>query len=128
MRRSNVDRAVFNLRGAFMIRPSVYLLAATAFAAAVACVPIDQLPAGSVPGAGTSGAVAQPFADLDAGAQASPGLHFTVKGYTDNEIRPVMSMAENVYNKVLNDSGLYAAMSSSNFKIVLYRDREEYAG
>jgi hypothetical protein len=91
------------------------------------CVSLEQLPPGalsSIPGQTT--ATAATFPDLDPGATSLTTLHFTFKGYTETEIRPISLMAESLYNKIGNDTGLYAFLASGNYTIVIYRDRDEY--
>jgi hypothetical protein len=109
---------------------SLWALAMTAGIAVVfsCCVSLDQLPPGSVPGAAAGGGsgTAGSFPDLDAGATSLTTLHFTFKGYTESQIRDISTMAENLYNKIGNDTGLYSFLASGNYTIVIYRDHDEY--
>lgn len=95
------------------------------------CVPLDQLPPGSLPGplpgSSPSSSKPSPFAELDPGAVQMTTLHFTLRGYNENEMRPVSLIAESLYNKIGNDTGLYSFLASGSYTIVVYHDREEYS-
>lgn len=92
-----------------------------------ACVSLEQLPPGSLPGtvAGQT-ATAASFPDIDPGGTSLTSLHFTLRGYTEYEIRPISVMAESLYNKIGNDTGLYSFLASGSYTIIIYRDRDEY--
>jgi len=109
-----------------MNRPGVYFFLGCVSVCLMACVPADQLPAGSVPGGVPSAAGGKGYPDLGAGATVVNGIHFSVKAYNDSDARQVMTTAENLYNKILNDTGLYNVMGQTMFKIVVYRDHDDY--
>jgi hypothetical protein len=90
-----------------------------------ACVPVDQLPPGVVPSAPT-GATATAYADLEPGSISVTSTHFTIKGYSQSDVDALKALAENLYNKVGNDTGLYSFLASGNFALMAYRDRDEY--
>src|SRR5436190_11091948 len=93
-----------------------------------ACVSLEQLPPGAAgaPSVDPSIRGAQTFPDIDPGGTSISSLHFTLKGYSEADIRPVSVMAENLYLKIGNDTGLYSFLASGNYTIVVYRDRQEY--
>lgn len=93
----------------------------------VACVPLDQLPPGTLPDVtNTQGASASTFPDIDPGGTSVTTLHFTIKGYSENQIRPIGVTAETLYSKIGNDTGLYSFLASGSYTIVVYQDRDEY--
>jgi len=91
------------------------------------CVSLEQLPPGSVPDlpaqATSSG---EPFPELDLGWTSVNSSHFTVKGYRDSEIRPISVTAESIFSRLANDTGLYSFISSGQYVLTVYRDREEF--
>ncbi|HVO32966.1 MAG TPA: hypothetical protein VMU17_03565 [Elusimicrobiota bacterium] len=87
-----------------------------------ACVSLEGMP--GVPGMPTSAPLA--FQDLDSGSTSTTSTHFTIKGYNDQDMQAISRSAEDLYNKIGNDTGLYSFMSGCNFTIVIYKDREEY--
>jgi hypothetical protein len=93
-----------------------------------ACVSLEQLPPGTAgaPSVDPSIRGAQSFPDIDPGGTSLSSLHFTLKGYTEADIRPISVTAENLYNKIGSDTGLYSFLASGSYTIVVYRDREEY--
>jgi hypothetical protein len=109
-----------------MFRRKLPLILSFAFLWLGACVSLDQLPPGTVPGAG-GGTKGQSYPDLDASASTVTGIHFIVRSYSDQDARSIMADAENLYNKIMNDTGLYSAQSATMLKIIVYRDREDYA-
>ena len=94
--------------------------------ALTSCVPV---PPEMLPQAPAVGGAAQPavtFGDLDAGGVSMNSLHFTLRGYNETDLRNLSSTAEDLYNKIGNDTGLYSFLASGNFAIVVYRDQNEY--
>src|SRR5207302_2152199 len=89
------------------------------------CVPVDQLPPGSVPMAPTA-ASATAFPDLDPGNASVTTAHFTIKGYSQTDLDALNLMSENLINKIGSDTGLYTFLASQNYALVAYRDRDEY--
>ena len=88
------------------------------------CVPADQLPPGSIPGAGGT-TTATSFPDLQ-GAAAFDTSHFTTKGYIDSDVHTISSTAESIFSKIINDFGIYNSMAAAKFTITIYRDQTEY--
>jgi hypothetical protein len=86
-------------------------------------IPPELLPKGPSTGP-SAGAVA--FGDLEAGYTTVTSAHFTLKGYSDVDLRNLSALSEDLYNKIGNDTGLYSFMAGLNFTIVVYKDREEY--
>lgn len=87
---------------------------------------MDQLPPGSVPNAPTAAATAANFGELEPGNTSITSAHFTLKGYSQTDLEAIKQMAESLYNKVGNDTGLYSFLASGNYVLVAYRDRDEY--
>jgi hypothetical protein len=91
------------------------------------CVPLDELPAGSVPNLpGSSTGTAAAFPDLEFGYASVTSTHFTLKGYSQQDLDNLKQMVESEYNKIGNDFGLYSYMASGNYTLVEYRDKDEY--
>lgn len=105
-----------------VVRYSPFALGIFSVAFWSGCVRLDMLP----PTPGVQPTTAQVFADIDPGETSLATLHFTVRGYTDKEIRPISTLAEDLYNKIGNDTGLYSFLASGSYALVVYRDREEY--
>lgn len=98
-----------------------------AFLTLTSCVSLEQLPPGSLPEqAGGQGSAPASFPDIDPGGTSITSLHFTLRGYTEGELRTISQLAESLYNKVGNDTGLYSFLASGSYSIVVYRDRDEY--
>jgi hypothetical protein len=103
--------------------PCLPFIAAMMFLAA--CVPVPpelmpQAPGTSAPGSATYG-------ELDPGSTSISSLHFTLKGYNENDLRAISSTAEDVFNKIGTDTGLYSYLAGQSFTIVVYKDQTEYA-
>jgi hypothetical protein len=86
-------------------------------------VPVDMLP--KQPGEGATGASSYP--DIEPSGISLSSLHFTIKGYNDSDMREVSTLAEDIYNKIGLDTGLYSYLAGQAYTIVLYKDRAEYA-
>jgi len=96
-----------------------------------ACVPLSQLPPGSVEGVEQAAAQKEAsetvtFPDIDPGGTQVTTLHFVLRGYTDADLRPISVMAESLYNKIGSDTGLYSYLAGGQYKILVYKDRAEY--
>src|SRR5690242_452548 len=84
-----------------------------------ACVPIEQLPPGAVPNvpnASASGPAAYP--ELEADGTSITSMHFTLKGYSSMDLEALKQTAEDLYNKIGNDTGLYTFLSAGNYTLV----------
>lgn len=92
------------------------------------CVPVDQLPPSAVAGLAISSgtATATAFPDLEPGNTSITSTHFTLKGYSQTDLETLKQMAETIYSKIGNDTGLYSFLASGNYVLVAYRDRDEY--
>jgi hypothetical protein len=91
------------------------------------CVPLDQLPPGAIPASFlVSTQTATAFGALDLGERSITSIHFTLKGYSEYDLRPISSTAETLFNRIGSDTGLYSFLASENLTIVCYRDRSEY--
>lgn len=90
------------------------------------CVSLEQLPPGAVAGLEAAKTTVTSYPDIDAGGTSITSLHFTLRGYSETDIRPVSLTAETFYNKIGADIGLYTYLASQNFTMVIYKDQEEY--
>jgi len=90
------------------------------------CVPLDQLPPGSVPLAPAGNTGPSAFPDLDPGNTTVTSAHFTIKAYSQTDADTIKQMAETLFNKIGSDIGLYTFLASQNFSLYVYHDRDEY--
>ncbi len=100
-----------------------FTLAALVFMAACVPVPPEMLP--RAPGTAASGTTAS-YPDIEPGGTSITSLHFTLRGYNENDLRTISNVAEDVYNKVGLDTGLYSYLAGQAFTIVVYKDQDEY--
>jgi hypothetical protein len=94
------------------------------FALLSACVPIPPEMMPQAPGAPTAQGAAYP--DIDPGGTTQTTLHFTLKGYNDNDLRTIGGMAEDIFNKIGSDTGLYSYLAGQNYTLIVYKDQNEY--
>ena len=97
-----------------------------AFAFLSSCVPI---PPAMMPQAGGGGGVqagTTGYAELDPGSTSVTTMHFVLKGYTQADLTNIGSLAEDEYNKIGQDTGLYSVLAGGMYNIVVYRDQDEY--
>lgn len=66
------------------------------------------------------------FERLDPGAQRLDSLHFSVWAYSSEKAQAASQTAEDLYRKVMEDTGLYSFMPRELYPLVLYGSREEY--
>ncbi len=104
------------LRGVLTLLSSSLLLAG--------CVSLANMPGVTIPGAAAPAPLA--FPGLDDGATSLTTSHFIVRGYNDNDIRTISTMAESLYNKIGNDTGIYSYLADGTYNLVIYKDHEEY--
>ena len=100
---------------------TLWLLAA----ALAACVPLpDEIvpPDQRQPSTITQG----PFGPLDAGASDQDSLHFKVSAYGPDTARQVSQIAEDAYNRIMVDTGLYSFQPRGLYRVVVYGSQEEY--
>lgn len=88
-----------------------------------ACVPLETVPGGGPSGQPTP---VSSFPDIDPGGTEHKSLHFTIRANTEKDARELAHLAEMIYTRIGSDTGLYASMSSENFLIVVYKDRDDY--
>ncbi len=81
---------------------------------------LPQAPAGSSSGARMM------YPDLESGSLSITTAHFTIKGYTEYDMRNVSASAEAVYDKIDADTGLHGYMTAGHYQIVIYANAEEY--
>jgi len=89
-----------------------------------ACVP---LPPEMLPQAPGSGQAAASYPDIEPGGVSFSSLHFGLRGYNEVDLRAISSVAEDVFNKIGTDTGLYSYLAGHTFTIVVYKDQAEYA-
>lgn len=100
------------------------LLPAALAAALAACIPYPgELPPEDRP---RTSIVEGPFAPLDAGASELESLHFKVKAYGGEAARRVADAAEQDYNRVMVDTGLYSFKPRGLYQLVIYASQDEY--
>lgn len=102
------------------MRPSTALTLLCALAAA-GCVAVDEVggPTASLPSdAG--------FPRLDPGAHRQDSLHFRTEAYGADKAQAASELAEALYRKIMEDTGLYSFMPRELYPLVLYAGREEY--
>ena len=66
------------------------------------------------------------FPGLDPGGKETATLHFLVKTYTSDRGRQVGELTETLYNRIMQDTGLYSYQPPGLYNIVLYADRNEF--
>lgn len=107
-----------------MNRPTVGLVFLMGLSA---CVPVDQLPPGSLPNqAASTTAAAVTYPDLDAPFATVTTSHFKVHGYRENEVRPISVTAESLIGKIGNDFGVFSYLSGQTYTIIVYKDHDEF--
>jgi len=80
-----------------------------------ACVPVDQLPPGSLPSQPAAPTAGTSYPDLDAPFATVASAHFSTHGYRENDVRPISVTAESIFSKIANDTGLYSPMATLSF-------------
>ena len=88
------------------------------------CVPVPPEMMPSSPGSAASSTA---FPDIDPGGTSVTSLHFALRGYSEVDMRAVSASAEDIFNKIGTDTGLYSYLAGQTFTIVLYKDQAEYA-
>ena len=91
-----------------------------------ACVPVEELPPGLVPTAPSAGATGKGFPGLEPGFLTVTSMHFTLQGYSQQDLDALKQAAEDIYNKIGSDTGLYTFLASGNYTLVEYKDQDEY--
>lgn len=104
------------------MRPSTTACLAAALLTA-SCVP---LPETAAPSAAPALPADAGFPRLDPGASRLDSLHFRVEAYGPDKAQAASDMAEALYRKVMEDTGLYSFMPRELYPLVLYGSREEY--
>lgn len=66
------------------------------------------------------------YPGLDAGYNETQGLHFSVKAYGVDVVRSVADKAEEAYNRIMTDTGLYSFKPRGLYQIVVYGTQDEY--
>ncbi|OGR96051.1 MAG: hypothetical protein A2V88_13410 [Elusimicrobia bacterium RBG_16_66_12] len=91
-----------------------------------ACVPYP----GELPddgrGRSFTGIVEGAYPGLDAGYNETQGLHFQVKAYGIDVVRAVSDKAEESYNRIMTDTGLYSFKPRGMYQIVVYGTQDEF--
>lgn len=89
-----------------------------------ACVP---LPPGEAPGSPRLRQRVRPeFPALDPGAKVLDSLHFQVHAYGTDGAGEASRRAENLYTKLMTDTGLYSFLPEGLYPIIIYASRGEF--
>lgn len=67
------------------------------------------------------------FQGLDPGGQREQALHFLVHAYRTERAREIAAWAEEDYQRIMRDSGLYSFKPSGLYELVVYAGREEFS-
>jgi hypothetical protein len=100
------------------------LPSAFALLMASGCVPLppEMLP----PQAGPATPAASSYPDVEPNGITHTSLHFQMRGYNDRDLRNVAALAEDIYNKIGNDTGLYSYLAGQTYSLVVYKDQQEF--
>src|SRR5436853_5442828 len=90
------------------------------------CVPIPPGMMPGAPNAAPAGGTAGSYPDVEPGGTSASSLHFTLRGYNDNDLRTISNTAEDIFNKIGTDTGLYSYLAGQTYTIVVYKDASEY--
>ncbi len=121
---SERGRRKFSLRTSFSRAPRSPFRAAVSVLFFSACVPV---PPGMLPQApGSQPATSNAFPDIDPGGTTLTSLHFALRGYGEQDMRQISLTAEDIYNHVGMETGLYSYLAGQTYPIVVYRDQAEY--
>lgn len=66
------------------------------------------------------------FPGLDAGANELQSLHFLAKAYGPDTVRQVSDQAEQAYQRIMTDTGLYSFRPRDLYRVVIYGTQDEY--
>ncbi|HAZ08343.1 MAG TPA: hypothetical protein DCZ01_07465 [Elusimicrobia bacterium] len=106
------------------MEPYARLLLAAALIGA--CVPYP----GELPddgrGRSYTGIVEGAYPGLDAGYNEIQALHFAVKAYGVDAVRSAADRAEEAYNRIMTDTGLYSFKPRGLYQCVVYGTQDEY--
>ncbi|OIO08166.1 MAG: hypothetical protein AUJ52_08775 [Elusimicrobia bacterium CG1_02_63_36] len=101
-----------------------FLLLGAVASVLVGCVPLPAEDAGNSPPPPRSSM--REFEDLDPGAKELVSLHFSVRAYGSGNADAVSALCENLYSRLMNDTGLYSFLPREPYRVIVYGDREEY--
>lgn len=90
-----------------------------------ACVPYE----GVLPDDGRTRSyteIGQAFPELDPGAQELQSLHFLVKGYGVSQTRSYSDQVEQLYTRIMTDTGLYSFKPRGLYRVVVYGTPDEF--
>ena len=91
--------------------------------AAAGCVPVPEYVREEPPATTLTTGV---YRELDPGAKEESGLHFKVKAYGSERAQKTLQLAEELYQGVMNDSGLYSFQPRGLYEIVVYGTADEF--
>jgi hypothetical protein len=77
------------------------------FLFAAGCVPVGQV---TLPEDVGRAITRTDFGQLEPGAKSQTSLHFEVKAYDSRSVEEISKLAERLYERVMNDTGLYSFM------------------
>ena len=88
------------------------------------CVPVPpELMPPPEAGRAVVGAV---FPGLDAGAAQEQGLHFMVHAYQGDRAKELVKKAEDDYDRIMRDTGLYSFRPAGLYELVIYASADEF--
>ena len=87
------------------------------------CVPV---PPGMLPQAPAAAAEAVAYPDIEPTGVSIASLHFKLRGYHEPELHTISSLAEDIYNRIGMDTGLYSFLAGQSYALVVYKDSDEY--
>ena len=88
-----------------------------------ACVPVPEyMQEPQFPTTLTTGV----YRDLDPGYKEESGLHFKVKAYGSDRAQKTLALAEENYQRIMNDSALYSFQPRGLYEIVVYGSADEF--
>ncbi|HVE13239.1 MAG TPA: hypothetical protein VNI01_07590 [Elusimicrobiota bacterium] len=99
------------------------VLALSAAVVLGACVPLPPSELPPDPGSAVTRAV---FPGLDPGAKTVSSLHFETHAYGVDGAQKTSELAEQLYTKVMGDTGLYSFVPRGLYQLNVYSNAEEY--
>jgi len=77
---------------------------------------------------GKAGATAaSSYPDVEPGSVSQTSLHFTLRGYNQEDLKTISNVAEDIYNRIGLETGLYSYLAGQTFTLVVYKDQLEFS-